>query len=424
MCAAQGRRLCTVAELSDRRCCRTGCSLDSKRVWSNSSCDKRGGWEPALTRAYEYPCRPGLLDARSRYARTFVELPAFAPAPTPPPPSAIPRVVVLALKSLRVPERMATHLAQLQQSNPTYARRIFTDAAMEAFIDAEGGRGNSTTPVTSHAANSNSSSRSSLGAAVAKAYYMLASPALRSDLFRVYYLYRRGGLWIDGDCSVPKPLPIHRRDQLVIAMQAGQGFGKKKFGETVCQSTFGSAPGHPALLAAVVRIVDNVVRRRSDRGAGSSYPGRDVGLEAGYTGPIVLHQAFRDACGVERFVPGTHRIRRTGRGPAPAGGPWTFTVHAPDMHLNTVLGGAALPGFTTAARASFPRAQPAPAHREPRRALATQRHLISFPASFCSLALLDFQVPSCTSGRSATRTRPPSASKGGRGCASSWMGPT
>ena len=37
-CAAHGRRLCTRRELEDGKCCRTGCNMDGKLVWSSDEC--------------------------------------------------------------------------------------------------------------------------------------------------------------------------------------------------------------------------------------------------------------------------------------------------------------------------------------------------------------------------------------------------
>merc|ERR1740139_1240438 len=37
-CALIGKRLCTHAELSSSRCCRSGCSMDTQLVWSSDAC--------------------------------------------------------------------------------------------------------------------------------------------------------------------------------------------------------------------------------------------------------------------------------------------------------------------------------------------------------------------------------------------------
>ena len=40
-CAAQGMRLCSLEELASQICCRTGCLMDGRRVWTGSACSAR-----------------------------------------------------------------------------------------------------------------------------------------------------------------------------------------------------------------------------------------------------------------------------------------------------------------------------------------------------------------------------------------------
>lgn len=310
-CAAHGRRLCAPNELEDRRCCRTGCGIDRLPVWSNASCDQGSvkAWSACegnsscgstaqhrptpvrrTPRNYEYPCRPGLLDSRSKYASTFEELPAYTPARAIAPLSATPRVIIQAVKVRRMPQRMAWHLRRWQEFNPTWAQRLFVNAEMSVFVRSAADSANAT----------------ALVADAARAYRSLRSWELRSDLFRLLYLYLRGGLWMDGDCYVAGELPISAEDELVVPLDGGGARG----GE-VLQAVFGGAPGHPMLEAALRRVVSNVLTRTPER------DDMNVGKEAAYTGPVVLAHAFHSAIGTTHWTKGRNRLR---------GGRWTYTV--------------------------------------------------------------------------------------------------
>lgn len=61
-CALIGKRLCTRAELSSSRCCRSGCGMDTQLVWSSDACSHE------VCKAHTSVTRPStvLLQAQAR----------------------------------------------------------------------------------------------------------------------------------------------------------------------------------------------------------------------------------------------------------------------------------------------------------------------------------------------------------------------
>ncbi len=118
---------------------------------------------------------------------------------------------------------------------------------------------------------------------LARRFRAARHPATRADIFRVAYLARAGGLWIDGDERPQAPIDdwLEGCDLLLV---------HEKGHSTIANSFVGAAPGHPVLTAAAEAIANT-----------SSFKGGiDTWIE---TGPGL----FAVACG--RWIHGTLRAR-------------------------------------------------------------------------------------------------------------------
>ena len=76
-CTAQGRRLCTKAELQSNSCCKTGCDMDWRLVWASDACET----PPQHTASSRAHCCPG--GARSSGDAAAAAVPKLCQAPLP-----------------------------------------------------------------------------------------------------------------------------------------------------------------------------------------------------------------------------------------------------------------------------------------------------------------------------------------------------
>ncbi len=147
--------------------------------------------------------------------------------------------------------------------HPTFSYARFSDREARRYLDANGPAG------------------------ARAAFDRAAQPAMKADLFRLAYLYREGGFYIDADDRCLAPLPtIGLGDFDLILHQEDWG--------TAGNNLIGVVPGHPAIKLALDAGIEAV-----NRGDGDI-----VWLS---TGPGLLTRAV--ACFLAQDLPG--RLRKT-----------------------------------------------------------------------------------------------------------------
>jgi tetratricopeptide (TPR) repeat protein len=95
--------------------------------------------------------------------------------------ASIPKIIVQYWDDPEPPDDVTRLMETWRSVNPDYSRRLFDDAAARAFL-------------TQH-----------YGPEVLRAYRRADNPAEKADLFRLAYLYARGGIYVDADdrCLAP-----------------------------------------------------------------------------------------------------------------------------------------------------------------------------------------------------------------------------
>ena len=145
----------------------------------------------------------------------------------------IPRRIVQFWDSKEIPNDLDLFMQSAIQMNSDFEHQIFDDASAEAFIQKE-------CPTT-----------------VLRAYQTANHPAMRADIFRLAYLYHKGGVYIDADdrCT-------HSLDKLVepgyelIVMQEGDA--------SIGNNFLAVAPNHPWIAHALENITNFVNQRQGD----------------------------------------------------------------------------------------------------------------------------------------------------------------
>ena len=113
------------------------------------------------------------------------------------------------------------------------------------------------------------------GADIYDAYARLTDGAAQADLWRLFVLWQKGGVYIDIDATIVWNLNtlLGDRDALFV----------RRFGRNTKFTNYfiAAAPGNPDLRRAIDQVVKNI----------NTYAGEGV---YGCTGPAVLHEMFKD----------------------------------------------------------------------------------------------------------------------------------
>ena len=189
---------------------------------------------------------------------TLVDWPAHRPArSTPEFNQRIPRIIMQTNKRDLVPPGMHRAMRSILERNPAYVHYYFSDRRARDFVSTH------------------------FPGRVMAAFDALIPGAFKSDLFRLCWLVKMGGIYIDADMEAgPRTLDdlIQPTDEFVSADDCGNG--------DVYNAFMASIPNHPFVVAALEAAVDKISRR-------------DYGTSAlSITGPTMVREVLARAVGV------------------------------------------------------------------------------------------------------------------------------
>jgi mannosyltransferase OCH1-like enzyme/Tfp pilus assembly protein PilF len=145
----------------------------------------------------------------------------------------IPKVIVQFWDSADMPDDVAALMQSWRSHNPQLTHRLFSDATARAYL------------------------REFFPPAVLGAYHRGDGPAQKSDIFRLAYFAREGGIYADADdrCLAPLDGIIDPYAELVL------------YQENICSAGnnfFAVRPRHPVLVAALRLAIDAINRGDTD----------------------------------------------------------------------------------------------------------------------------------------------------------------
>ncbi len=110
---------------------------------------------------------------------------------------AIPKVIYQTFKTQKLPLVHQWHISRFKAANQSYQYQFFTDERIEDFLATE------------------------YGAEVINAYKRLQIGAAKADFFRYAILYKKGGIYLDIDSTIKKPLHrfITDSDSAVVSFE-------------------------------------------------------------------------------------------------------------------------------------------------------------------------------------------------------------
>jgi inositol phosphorylceramide mannosyltransferase catalytic subunit len=169
----------------------------------------------------------------------------------------IPKLIHQTAKTADIPEQWRAYQQKVRDLHPDWTYRLWTDDDNLALVKSE------------------------LPDFV-DVFTKLPKNIMRADVIRYVLMYLRGGLYLDLDYEMLKPLGDLAKYDCVLAMETPGGFGPES---RVANAFFASAPGHPFFKA----VLDEL---RASPPIGTP----DVEV-LGATGPAfisrVLHERFR-----------------------------------------------------------------------------------------------------------------------------------
>lgn len=169
-------------------------------------------------------------------------------------PQLIPRVVYQTWYTRDLPEKVVAERRRMQEINPGYEFRLFLDQEMDKFVE------------------NNFEKR------IFDAYSRLNIVTAKADFWRYLVLYKNGGVYIDMDSAIIKPLAslIREKDEAILTVQETVGGAEMWF----AQWGLMFAPRHPVLNRTIESIVHNI---RGHKSANSTLT---------LTGPVVFSDAI------------------------------------------------------------------------------------------------------------------------------------
>ena len=145
----------------------------------------------------------------------------------------IPKVIYQTWKTKDIPEGIQKKQQEMMQINPGYSLEIFDDADIDAFI------------------------KDNFDEETYSAYTELNVGAGKADFWRYCILYKRGGIYLDMDSTIIKPLDdiIGANDSCVITRENNKGYFNQWI--LIFQQ------GHPVLKEAIRECVENIKNKSS-----------------------------------------------------------------------------------------------------------------------------------------------------------------
>jgi tetratricopeptide (TPR) repeat protein len=147
-------------------------------------------------------------------------------------PSPIPRRIVQFWDE-NIPPDIATLCAGWREAHPSFAYRLFSSEEARAYLASMGAR------------------------AVLAAFDRAVEPAMKADIFRLAFLGREGGFYIDADDRCLAPLTtLNVADRSLVSYQEDYG--------TVGNNFIAASPGHPVIERALAHAVEAINRGDAD----------------------------------------------------------------------------------------------------------------------------------------------------------------
>jgi mannosyltransferase OCH1-like enzyme len=177
---------------------------------------------------------------------------------------AIPKIIHQTFKSSKLPFRTRWHISGFRKKNSGYVYEFYDDARIALFLKDE------------------------FGPEVFNLYSRINIGAAKADFFRYAVLYKKGGVYLDIDCSVNSRLDdfIAADDHALLSPEKNPAF--------YVQWAMMYEAGHPFLKRTIEMILENIALNK--------YP-HDVHK---MTGPTVYSMAIRDCLANDPTIP--HRI--------------------------------------------------------------------------------------------------------------------
>jgi len=177
---------------------------------------------------------------------------------------AIPKVIYQTFKTQKLPFIHQWHIRRFKAANKEYSYQFFTDGDIEDFLAKE------------------------YGGDVTGAYKRLQIGAAKADFFRYALLYKKGGVYLDIDSSIKKPLRefLTEDDAAVISFE--------KNNRLYVQWALIYSAGHPFLERTLELVLENI--------AANKHP-HDVHQ---MTGPTVYTKAINECLKTDPGIP--HRV--------------------------------------------------------------------------------------------------------------------
>jgi mannosyltransferase OCH1-like enzyme len=173
----------------------------------------------------------------------------------------IPKIIHQTFKTSKLPFLTRWHISRLKKRNPQYRYEFYDDDRINAFLSEE------------------------YDEKVISAYKRLNIGAAKADFFRYAVLYKKGGVYLDIDCSVNSRLDdfIAPDDRALLSPEKNPAI--------YVQWAMIYEAGHPFLERTIEMILDNIEQNR--------YP-HDVHK---MTGPAIYSKAINECLEKDPAIP-------------------------------------------------------------------------------------------------------------------------
>lgn len=176
----------------------------------------------------------------------------------------IPKHIFQTFKTKKLPFLTRWHIWKIKRQNPDYEYFLYDDQDIEDFLKKE------------------------YPPEYFSAYNRLTIGAAKADFFRYAILYKKGGIYLDVDSGVTKPLNklIREDDSALIS--------RERFYDIYCQWALIFDKGHPFLKRTLEIVVDNILTHR--------YPNNIHAT----TGPTAFTKGVNESLEIDPNIP--HRF--------------------------------------------------------------------------------------------------------------------
>lgn len=175
----------------------------------------------------------------------------------------VPKQIFQTFKTKKLPLITRYHIWNMKRKNPEYVYFFYDDQDIEKFLTEE------------------------FPSSYIEAYHKLTIGAAKADFFRYAVLYKKGGVYLDIDSTITKPLKrlIKEEDEAIISMERHENL--------YVQWGLIFSKNHPFLKKVLELMLDNIENHR--------YPNNIHAT----TGPTVFSEGIRQALQEDPNIPYT-----------------------------------------------------------------------------------------------------------------------